>query len=155
MQREKEKFIPPTVPMDSVTTFQTDFTGPRAPPAESMKPSQTHFASKDPLSSSSEFRDSFVAWPVVRPRRPEPLKYAGPQGNIELITTHRVDFRGQNARPASPKRPAVKRSQTLPFDGTTNYSTDFKRWQIARTLGKPRQEAVHGGGKLLKQYTYI
>uniref|UniRef100_H2YNL7 Uncharacterized protein n=1 Tax=Ciona savignyi TaxID=51511 RepID=H2YNL7_CIOSA len=66
-QRERERYAPPTVPMHSETTFKQDFTGPRSLPAESMRPSQAPFSSTDPLASSSEFRDSFVAWPVVQP----------------------------------------------------------------------------------------
>nr|XP_002130979.1 stabilizer of axonemal microtubules 2 [Ciona intestinalis] len=147
LQREKEKYCAPTVPMNSETTFKQDFTGPRALPAESMRPSQAPFVSTDPLASSSEFRDSFVAWPVVRPYRKEPLKYQGPQGDMELLSTQRLDFRSLNGRPASAKRPAVRRGKVMPFEGVTNYSSDFKKWNVPRTLGKPRPEAIQQTGR--------
>ena len=145
-KREKEKYFPPTIPMDSITTMQTDFKGLKAPPAESMKPSHTFMQSTDPLATSSEFRDRFVAWPVHRPERREALKYKAPEGTMDLVSTQRTDFKLLNGRPALPVKPAVKLAKSHPFDGTTNYSTDFKRWPYQKLLIKPKAEWIPGEG---------
>ena len=149
MKREKELYNPPSVPMDSITTFKTDFKGLKAPPAESMKPNQTFMSSTDPLSTSSEFRDRFVAWPVHRPERREADKYVAPQGTMDLQSTQRIDYKSLNGKPALAVKPAVKLAKSHPFDGTTNYSNDFKKWKVDRILAKPKQEWVQGKGKVL------
>jgi len=133
--------------MDSITTMQTDFKGLRAPPAESMKPAHTFMQSTDPLSTSSEFRDQFVAWPVHRPERREALKYKRPEGTIDLNSTQRTDFKLLNGRPALPIKPTVRLTKSHPFDGTTNYSNDFKRWPYQKLLVKPKEEWIPGEGK--------
>ena len=145
-KKEKETYNPPSIPMDGTTTFQTDFRGKKAPPAESMRPAQSAFQSKDPLSTSSEFRDQFIAWPVHRPERHEALKYVPPQGTMDLQSTQRLDFRSVNGKPALPVKPAVKLAKSHPFEGTTNYSNDFKRWKVERILQRPKNEYVQGTG---------
>ena len=147
-KREKEKYNPPTVPMHSITTMQTDFQGQKAPPAESMKPTHTFMQSTDPLATSSEFRDRFVAWPVHRPERREALKYKAPEGTMDLQSTQRLDFKLLNGRPALPVRPVTKLTKSHPFDATTNYSNDFKRWNVPKVLVKPKEEWVPGEGKI-------
>lgn len=146
-RREKAVYIAPTVPMNDSTTFKRDFRGLKSTPAQSMKPTQSALQSNEPLATSSEFRDRFVAWPVNRPKRHEALKYVAPEGNIDLQTTQRVDFRALDGRPALSVKPSTKLTKSLPFDGTTNYNSDFKRWQFQRNLVKPKNEYVPGDSK--------
>merc|ERR550534_869612 len=107
--------------MDTSTTFKQDFQKKAYAPTESMKPTQNAFASKDPISTSSEFRDCYVAWPTVRPQRHEPPRYITPQGNFDHQTTQRIDFKQLRGRPASPKKPIPKKQLSAPFEGLTNY----------------------------------
>ena len=141
-QREKVKFAPPTIPMDTATTFKQDFQKKQFVPTESMKPTTTAFVSKDPISSSTEFRDGYVAWPTVRPQRHEPPRYITPQGQFDHQTTQRIDFRQMKGRPASPKKPIPKKQSSAPFEGMTNYGQDFKRWCVPRTLGIRRDDGM-------------
>ncbi|XP_039267403.2 stabilizer of axonemal microtubules 1-like [Styela clava] len=145
--REAREYVPPAVAMDSSTTFRQSYQGAKALPAESARPPQTQFMSKEPLASSSEFRDKFVAWPVERPHRHEMDKYKKPPGEIDLQTTQRLDFKHVISRPAESKKPDVKRAQTMPFVGITNYNTDFKKWQVPREPIKIREPSLHPSGK--------
>lgn len=147
--KERVQFQPPTVAMSSNTTARDDFKGQQSLPAETCKPAQTHFLSKEPLASSSEFRDRFVAWPVVKPYKHEGERYKGPQGDMDLQTVNRLEYRTYNSRPPESKKPQMRRSKTMPFQGTTNYSQDFKRWAVKREPHKFQQEYVKPEGNSL------
>lgn len=151
--REPQRYAAPTVSMDTKTTFRESYQGTRSFPAESAKPPQTHHMSTEPIASSSEFRDRFVAWPVERPYRHEMERYKKPAGEIDLQTTSQLEFRHVRGRPAESKKPEAKRVQSKPFAGTTNYRTDFKKWNLAREQPKARDQSLHPSGKFEGQST--
>lgn len=138
--------------MNTTTTFKQDYMGIKVPPAESARPPQTHFVSTEPLASSSEFRDQFIVWPVEKPHRHEMDKYKKPHGDMDLRTTNRLDYKYVVATPPASKKPEVKRSTTMPFDGTTNYQTDFKKWTVRREPFIIREENLRPTGNLISLF---
>ncbi|CAK8677018.1 unnamed protein product [Clavelina lepadiformis] len=155
---EKEKYVMPEVPMALITTFQTDYTGAKSLPAETMRPVQTSMVSNCPLASSSEFRDNFVAWPTVSRKPNAALTYEKPKGNIDFQTTQRLNFSSPNInlKPTTTKQSFTYRPPDVPLDCATQYNNSFKKWNLESTSPRMRQKLQDGttlGGKFEGQST--
>lgn len=136
MSKTPRAYQPPLVPMDGTTTNRQSYNEKERSVREMLRPPRSMLKSLDPMAGSSEQRDRYIAWPTTRPDRHQPLPYQRPQGQFDLKTTTGTDFIDTHGRPAQAIRPINRRQQQGEFDGSTNYTEDFKVWPVVREISK-------------------
>ncbi|KAI8483172.1 hypothetical protein Bbelb_390540 [Branchiostoma belcheri] len=143
-QREREMYRPSGVPFDGMTTQKRDFTKKQGPKTESFKPDQVAMQSRDPFQGDTEFKTQFKKW-ATQPYVPHAGEaYVKPVGEMDLRTTHGLEYRGHVVPPARPARPPSRqRATTAPFDDKTTFKDSFRRWEIERVGPKIHQDAYH------------
>lgn len=130
-QKEKEQYCPPQVPLDGLTTFKRDFQGQGGRRMLSCKPETKVLTSEDPFQDMTTFKNDFKAWPTEKPYFHQPEQYIKPPGKLEYDTTHKLTYREFPINRAVGFRPPSAQKQVGNFDGKTNYSLDFKPWEVS------------------------
>lgn len=130
-QKEKEQYSVPQVPLDDLTTFKRDFQGQGGPRMQSCRPEVKAMASGDPFQDMTTFKNDFKAWPIEKPYCHLPDQYMKPPGKLEHDTTHKLAYREFPIKRTLGFRPASANKQVGNFDGKTNYSIDFKPWEVS------------------------
>ncbi|XP_046350552.1 stabilizer of axonemal microtubules 2-like [Haliotis rufescens] len=139
--KEKDTYRPSGVRFDGLSTFKRDYQGAYAPKTDSCKPDAQAFQSQAPLEDMTTFKNDYRKWDADRPFVRDPEQYKKPVGDMDMNTTHNLAFKEYPLQRAFAKRPHsanVMRAGT--FDGTTNYSTDFRPWDLgqrSRPVMKP------------------
>lgn len=158
-QREKELYKPSGAPMDGVTTFRRDYQGVPGSRMQSFKPDNQAFSSEAPLEDETTNRHDYQKWPASRPYHHLPEQYQKPDGEMEMDTTHKATYKEMPLVRVQAQRPvSANRTKNVPFDGTTNYSQDFRKWQADRvTVPKqadyvPNQAPFEGSSTYKAQY---
>lgn len=128
--KAQQGYLAPSVPMANLTTQRQDFIEKQRSVRESLAPPRKPISNKEPLSGSSEQRDSFQAWPLDKPYRHEQAPYRKPEGKAVYDTTTGTTYIPTNGRPAQPFQPAPRRQEKGVFEGNTNYMHDFKAWPV-------------------------
>lgn len=138
--REREQYKTPGVPFDGVTTFKRDFRGPVSEVTKSFKPDNVAFSSGVPLEDVTTNRKDYVKWPASKPYVHVPEGYRKPDGEMYMQTTHNSVYKELPLSKNPPVRPtSAGKSKNLPFDGTTNYTQDYKKWQIQKVEPHARE----------------
>jgi len=139
-QREKEKFKPSNVPFDGMTTFGRDFTKKQAGRTETCKPDHQAYQSDAPLDDMTTFKNDYRKWNGERPYVHQPDVYQKPEGEIDLNTTSKLQFKAHPTQRVAMVKPGDGRVM-FPgeFSGLTNYKSDFKPWEMTREAPKPRE----------------
>nr|KAG5687543.1 hypothetical protein BaRGS_013645 [Batillaria attramentaria] len=131
--KERERYKTPGVPMDDMTTFKRDYRGEQGDRMKSFKPDGRAELSDAPLEDTTTQKNDYRRWPTERPYQHQPDQYKKPEGDIDTNTTHRLAFKQHPLqRHAAVKPPPGRVMHAGPFDAITNYTTDFKPWEINR-----------------------
>lgn len=139
-QKEKEHYKPSNVPFDGMTTFNRDFTKKHGLKTESCKPNSQAYQSDAPLDDMTTFRNDYRKWNGERPYVHVQGEYVRPEGEIDLNTTNKLQFKAHPAQRIAMVKPGdggVKFPGE--FSGMTNYKADFKPWEMTREQPKPRE----------------
>ncbi|XP_005089960.1 stabilizer of axonemal microtubules 2 [Aplysia californica] len=139
-QREKELYKPSNVPFDGMTTFNRDYTKKHGSKTESCKPNAEAFQSDAPLDDLTTFKNDYRKWNGERPYVHQHESYKKPDGEIDLNTTNRIQFKPHPPQRVAMMKPGDGRVM-FPgeFEGLTNYKSDYKPWGIHREQPKPRE----------------
>ncbi|PVD19823.1 hypothetical protein C0Q70_20314 [Pomacea canaliculata] len=136
--KEREKYKPAGVPMDGTTTFMRDFRGQMGERTKSFKPDNQVQGSGEPLDDLTTFKNDYRRWPAERPYHHLPDAYKKPDGDIDLNTTHNLTYKPQPLQPHVAIKPKSAHGDPGAFNGVTNYSTDYRPWEIDRVHPKTR-----------------
>ena len=132
--KTKALWIPNKTPLDGMTTFRRDFTPKRIDITESCKPSQNAHVSDAAFVDETTMRNDFKKWQVERPNFHEYEMYIPPKGEMDMATTHNLNFTPKPIDKAVAKRPHSRQRVTAAFCDATNYKVDYRPWGInART----------------------
>ena len=130
--REREQYKAPGVAFDGTTTFKRDYRGPIGEKTRSFKPDNAAYSSGQPLEDVTTNRKDYVKWPATKPYVHVQEGYKKPEGDMFMQTTHNAVYRELPLSKIQPVRPADAGKASGPFDGTTNYSQNYKQWQVPR-----------------------
>ena len=137
--RERETYKPSGAPMDGLSTFKRDFKGAPGSRMQSFKPDNQAFSSEAPFEDRTTNRNDFKQWPMQRPYVHMHEQYQKPEGEMEMNTTHNSTYREMPLVRVQAQRPvSANRVRDVPFDGTTNYSQHYQKWQGER-IKVPKQ----------------
>lgn len=132
---EKETYKPTGAPLDGLTTFRRDYKGVPGSRMQSFKPDNQAFQSEAPFEDGTTNRHDYKKWPAQRPYVHLAEQYKKPEGEMEMNTTHKSTYREMPLVKVQAQRPvSANRMRDAPFDGTTNYSQDYRKWQAERAL---------------------
>ncbi|KAL8613441.1 hypothetical protein ACOMHN_057160 [Nucella lapillus] len=131
--KEREKYKPTGVPIDDLTTFKRDYRGEPGEKTSSFKPEGQAVASDAPFEGSTTFNNDYRKWPMERPFHHLPDQYRKPDGDMDMNTTNRITYKQHPLQRHAAVKPAHGRVMDPgQFDGVTNYSCDYKPWEINR-----------------------
>ncbi|KAH9520114.1 hypothetical protein Btru_060016 [Bulinus truncatus] len=135
VQREKEKWVKPEVPLDSTTIHQRDYVGAYAPKQKSLRPDDRQVKSEVPIEGDTTHSLAYKPHDLPKRYRHEPERYNRPDGFMDLNTTNATQFREHPLQRQSPVKP--ESSHLLRGKGEmtreTNYGKDFQEHPIHRT----------------------
>lgn len=139
-QRQADKYKPSCVPFDGMTTFNRDFTKKNGNKTESCKPNNEAYQSEAPLDDLTTFKNDYRKWNGERPYVHLPESYKKPEGEIDMNTTNKIQFKAYPPQRVAMVKPGDGRVM-FPgeFQGMTNYKSDFKQWEMTREKPKPRE----------------
>ena len=130
--RRGDEYQPPSGPFDSDSLMRTDYqkhSGARK--ADIHNPIDTVFKTDERMERMTTNLEDFKTWPVEAVKSKHKQKYEQPEGEMVLKSTS-MDYRyfGNEAKPAKSARPKTKlrTGRDGVFNGTSNYSNDFKVW---------------------------
>ena len=90
-------------------------------------------ASDAPFEDSTTFKDDYRRWATERPYQHMPDEYKKPEGDMDMNTTHNITYKQHPMQRHAAVKPAQGRVMDAGrFEGTTNYNSDFKPWEINR-----------------------
>ena len=138
--REKQHYKAPNVPFDGMTTFNRDYTTKNGLKTESCRPNAQAYQSDAPLDDLTTFKNDYRKWNGERPYVHQPDQYKRPEGEIDLNTTNKLQFKPHPMQKVAMVKPGDGRVM-FPgeFSGTTNYKSDFKPWAQTREQPKARE----------------
>lgn len=140
-QHEREGYKPSSAPLDDLTTFKRDYKGQHGDPTRSCRPDNAAFSSGQPLDDTTTNRKDYVKWPMDRPFVHHPEEYRKPEGEMYTQTTHNATYKQLPLQRNLAVRPvSAGKARNAPFDGTTNYSQDYKKWALQRNQPHAREE---------------
>ncbi|XP_055956712.1 uncharacterized protein LOC130012554 [Patella vulgata] len=113
--REKEQYVPPTVPLESVTTNKQDYQSVAAPKRTGFGPTKEPFRSDAPFDGNTTARGDYKQWAVDKALIKRQDTYVKSNDPMDLQTTSNISYRGEPIRKRSGKRP--RSSNTLKYDG--------------------------------------
>ncbi|XP_074650717.1 stabilizer of axonemal microtubules 1-like isoform X2 [Tubulanus polymorphus] len=129
-RHEPEKYNPNRSPFDGLTTHTRDYTPKDGALRDSCKPDIQPFDSGAPFNDDTTNRVDFKKWPMDRPFVHQPDQYVKPPGNMDMNTTSNIAYRPHAIRPRELVRPKSSRKAPGEFDGTTNYTNDYRKWSL-------------------------
>uniref|UniRef100_A0A5K3EIF6 Stabilizer of axonemal microtubules 2 n=1 Tax=Mesocestoides corti TaxID=53468 RepID=A0A5K3EIF6_MESCO len=131
--KEKPPPAKARVPFSGLSTFQSDYTPKQFCSLQPFKPTSSNFDSNEPMSQDTTHRVDYPQHPACIPYRHVRDPYKKPDGVMEKGTSYRYDYpvpplckQEPLPIPEAPKCPAA-------FDGTTNYMSDYKPWNVHNT----------------------
>lgn len=124
--REAEQYHGPVAQLDGMTTFRQDYRGQPGDPTPSYKPIGRAFQSDAQLEDETTNRCDYKGWAAERPYVHVQEQYQKPSGLMETNTTNRVTYTPKQLQRVAAMRPSSVKKTNAPFDGVTNYSTDYK-----------------------------
>ncbi|XP_055879026.1 uncharacterized protein LOC106051746 [Biomphalaria glabrata] len=134
-QREREKWVKPSVPLDSTTVHQRDYIGAYAPKQKSLRPDNGPQRSDIPLEGDTTHSLAYKPHEIPKRYKHEPEKYTRPDGFMDLNTTNSTQFKEHPLQRQSQVKP--ESSHLLRGSGEmtkeTNYGKDFQEHPINRT----------------------
>ncbi|KAK6188981.1 hypothetical protein SNE40_005044 [Patella caerulea] len=131
--KEQAKYKPSGIPFDGLSTFRRDYTGPPGEKTQSCKPANLAFQSDAPLEDMTTFKNDYRRWATERPHFHDPDTYKRPEGDMDMNTTHLLAYKAHPLQKHMTKRPCSATGlRPGTFDGTTNYSMDFKQWDMGQ-----------------------
>ncbi|KAM9367330.1 stabilizer of axonemal microtubules 1-like [Phaethornis superciliosus] len=123
-----EEYKASEVPFDGLTTHKISYKGLLGQPAKPVKPCQRKLPDT-PISSSTEFREKYQAWPYLPVFTKKPDVYLPPSEKMDLHTTSEIDYKNLNGKPATICRPFDKLNKsTGPLNSSSTMKEDYKPW---------------------------
>lgn len=139
-QREKELYKGPAVPFEGLSTFARDYTKKQGEKTESCRPPPAAYQSSAPLDDLTTFKNDYRRWNGEKPYVHQPDAYQKPEGDIDLNTTNRLNFKRHPMQRVAMVKPGEGRVMNPgAFEGLTNYKSDFKPWELNRQMPKVRE----------------
>ena len=140
-QHAREGYKPSSAPLDDMTTFRRDYKGQHGQPTRSFKPDNQAFSSGQPLDDITTHRNDYTKKPMERPFVHHPDEYKKPQGEMYTTTTNNATYKPLPLSKNPPMRPtSAGKVRDAPFDGTTNYSQDYKKWAMQKQQPHHRED---------------
>ena len=153
--RERETYKPTGAPLDALSTFKRDYKGTQGNRMQSFKPDNQAFSSEAPFEDGTTQRSDFRKWAMERPYVHVQEQYHKPEGEMEMNTSYKSNFTEMPLVRVQAQRPvSANRSGNVPFDGTTNYSQDFKKWQGERIFVPKQNDYVPNSAPFEGTSTY-
>ncbi|XP_052100189.1 stabilizer of axonemal microtubules 2-like [Mytilus californianus] len=141
--REREQYKAPGVPFDGVTTFKRDYRGPIGELTKSFKPDNQAFSSGQPLEDLTNNRKDYIKYPASKPYVHVQEGYKKPEGDMFMQTTNKSTYRQLPLDRNAMIRPTdAGKVSNGPFDGTTSYSLNYKKWQV-KAVEQSARERYH------------
>ncbi|XP_030323455.1 stabilizer of axonemal microtubules 1-like [Calypte anna] len=123
-----EEYKASEVPFDGLTTHKVSYKGLAGQPAKPVIPCRTKLPDT-PLSSSTEFREKYQAWPYIPVFTRKPDVYLPPSEKMDLHTTSQLHYKHLNGKPATICRPFDKLNKnTGPLSSSSITKEDYKSW---------------------------
>ena len=139
--QEREKYKPTGIPIDGLTTFMRDYRGQPGEKTSSFKPDLKAMASEAPFDDGTTFKADYRKWPSQRPHQHLADQYKKPDGDMDMNTTNRITYKQHPLQRHAAIKPTPGRVMDPgQFEGITNYTTDFKPWEINRVQPMLRPE---------------
>lgn len=137
----KEQYKGPGAPFEDMTTFKRDFKGNPGEITRSFKPDNQAFSSGKPLEDVTTNRNDYRRWPMERPYVHAHEQYKKPDGTMEMTTTHNSTYRELPLDRVVAHRPSsANKARNAPFDGSTSYANDYKKWEMNKNKPMMRDE---------------
>lgn len=138
---QQEGYKPSSAPLDDLTTFRRDYKGQHGQPTRSFKPDNAAFSSGQPLEDTTTNRKDYIKWPMDRPYVHQHDAYQKPEGEMYTQTTHNATYKQLPLTKNLAMRPtSAGKARNAPFDGTTNYTQDYKKWALQKNQPHQRDE---------------
>lgn len=137
-RREKREYVPNKAALDGLSNYRKDFVAKEMEKAASFKPEAKVAGSDAPFADETTNRFDFKRWPTDRPAQHQPDVYVKPQGQIDFGTVHTIEYTPKALTKAAIKRPVDRKLAPGKFEGNTNYSTDFRKWDSQPNRPKPK-----------------
>lgn len=110
-----------------------DYRGQPGEKTNSCKPEGQAVASDAPFEDGTTFKTDYRKWPTERPYQHMPDQYRKPDGDMDMNTTNRITYKQHPLLRHAAIKPAHGRVMDPgQFEGITNYTTDYKPWEINR-----------------------
>ena len=123
-------YRPNQAKLEHVTNYRADYVPKEVGRTTSFKPTGAGYRSDAPFQADTTQRGDYIKWPTERPTVPHPDCYQRPQGEMLFSTTAQSAFNKKPLCKVNISRPAQRKSEPTKFEGTTNYSDDFRKWAL-------------------------
>jgi len=139
--KEKTVWEPNTVKLDDMSNYRRDYTPKEAGKQAACKPDSKPFQSAVPFEGDTTHHVDFIEWPTERIRLHERERYQKPEGDMQLDTTTHIDYIRKPLERVAAARPQEGRRVAGKFDGTTNYTVEYRKWEPTdRTRPAPKEQ---------------
>ena len=130
IKREVPKWQPNAAKLDGMTNYKRDYVRKEMVKQPSCRPDNGPHQSDAPFVGGTTQRNDYIKWPNHKPPIHEPDQYVKPAGDMQFNTTTNTDFTKKPIHLVTAIRPTGRMGKPGNFDGTTNYSQDFRQWSL-------------------------
>ncbi|KAL5248582.1 hypothetical protein ACHWQZ_G017682 [Mnemiopsis leidyi] len=149
MQREKQVWVPSSVPLESSTTVRDHYIRHSHVPTKSKRPEMSLHRNPGKMSELTSHRADYTLKQVdkVVPAGDYSSLTCVP-GPFDSTTTQKSDYVEYQARPRTSFTPHREyKNPTVPMDGLTNHKVDYTAWELPKKTARKPVQFVSTSGK--------
>lgn len=128
--KEKPVWEPNNAPLDDLSHYRKDFTPKDVGKTQSCKPNAAPYQSEAPFDGNTTQKVDYIPWPTGKPFVREYDVYRKPEGEMYMNTTTHTDYTKKPMERQMAVRPLDAKRVPGKFDDTTNYKTEFRKWDL-------------------------
>ena len=150
----KPDYEAPDAPFEGESHYHRDYITHRAPPRQSMKPSERAQVSNEPFPENTGYRDNYTKHPLPRKEVREKEEYSPNKAPLDGMSNYRKDFIPKNAAPSSSCKPEANAYQSdVPFQDDTTQRVDYQPWKTGRPFVHEPDRYVQPEGDMFMNTT--
>ena len=133
-QRKKDAWVPNMTKLDDLTNYRKDYMEKKVLPRKSCKPDSNIIQSGVPMNDNSTHRHDYQRWPCTKVKAFHPDNNLAPCGDMDLLSTHRVQFTEKPIAVRTSCKPLPNRGSLPKFDTSTESRDSYNKKEMGPVL---------------------
>lgn len=147
-QREKQVWVPSTVPLDCSTTARDHYVKHANVPTKSRKPDMTLHRNPGKMSDQTSHRMDYTRKHAEKAApHSDYSSLTCAAGPFDSSTTNRADYTGHVTRPRTSYTPHREyKGPTVPMEDKTNHKLDYSAWELPKKSIRKQAQYIPTNG---------